>query len=95
MVMPSAIASDSLMSFSRSTRTLTISSVIRLAHLGMWIDGRQRRSLARLSMLKFASRDRISQTSTIRSDQSSLTSGQVVALSAANLMHGSGANVAG
>src|SRR5690606_28370170 len=37
---PSAIASSSEISCTRSTRTLTISSVIRDAQRGMWMDGR-------------------------------------------------------
>jgi hypothetical protein len=39
---PSAFASSSLMSCNRSTRTAVISSVMREAHRGMWMEGRQR-----------------------------------------------------
>jgi hypothetical protein len=40
-VTPSALASSSLISFTRSTRTLVTSSVMRDAFRGMKMDGRQ------------------------------------------------------
>ena len=41
--MPSAAMSAVVISCNLSTRTLVTSSVIRLAHLGMWIEGRHLR----------------------------------------------------